>query len=1332
MSNPNFVSLIPIHYLFLALIVLAPSMGISGTRESIRPTASYSSTTDNQVPISTEEFLMGLGEGIGRVDEFIFIKKMAEKLNVKVYLFGGTASAFAHYVRWDLQRQKGDQRFHPARFDYRYINIYRSTQDLDIVVDGPSSAIQSLEKALQSNFPYLQGSKTQKNAWEVRSLRENISDKLALLNNPDFLNQHTDSNSVGLIEITTPELTNARVRDLKDWDNLTNSGFLNDILEGRIHYYFSPLHEKTKFYLEGRNPAILSVIRYFIKIMQFDLTPRQEDLIIAKNIIADFDPKSTTKHYYLPRWFSENTPKLIQNAIDVEKAFAFLEETGLRAKLQRIGDPNELNSVSWWMNKEPLKSFTLGRPPEDGKIVTASDLGITVIAHETTSFLVYEAITRSHQLTPNILNSRAGKPHESAGFGNGFYAMIGDRSGFRGTGFTIRFTVDPKAVLGSDFTMHEKFVVIKNRNAIKVLPEKLRMDLIEYYNWLMNVDNLSIDDRGIHQRLRLAMRTRFVRPTAEELQFLNALTLDDLLMIIDKETNLDSKVLLLEMMLNQQPNLESPQFFDLLKRLKLVAENSTDNSLTADNATPPPKNAHQITAIQRFAVLHPNFIELQRALELGLFINHEHLYWQLMMPKLRSIDEHIAALGHWQSVSTEKTRSRETELALRSLAQQFFSLSPNGSQTHKLLLHLSNPRIKLGLAALNVNDPEVYLASLMATLSSSQSDLALAPVFVRVWKSQRDSFFAARPRIDELLSLIKRVPFSEVQLDVLRYLSEGPSLRRSDLGQLISALAAPVDLSGNQLAVWNKLLLEASKRFLQLNPPPSELGTFLGSKAFSTKARIEFLREIKIASNQNERATINSQGDLLNLVSGIKDMEALNDFVLFRNNEISNFLFIKDTTAKLIKELGKSEASAKLLEIYVQQHPSDFEDNLLLFYSSPLRKLPKDGIRVVEPIWNNAFLSLMKETKKNASELIVLKLTVPSVASYRLYLMTVLNRAESLEVFTDIIAKNMHLVIAEYKPEEQESFFQVHNEIVPQILKRKMPLFSEDQSQITMDRFNELAKKLTDAKAILETLALFLEQGLTKPYFGQWGYPEKIAILSEDPRPKLTRSMYKELTSKIFIYTLLERHEFADLKKPFHPSIFISIMGNLLTKDMIRSLGLDKKMVTQLFRYFAFLGLQRILLDSTGGKQNWKIQNYTSGLLGITRQPNTSMAEDLSKLYAELTEIHELPLRVTPRKGFLSETILSQIKAAEQEARERTKQHIQQADAQLTKLFNERPEFREAIDFTEKLPSESRSESAVLDSKLEKARPEKLAIKPLTCQKALIQSSEPTKSEISE
>ncbi len=139
-----------------------------------------------------------------RVPEFDFIRKEAEKRGLRVWLFGGTAAGYSHYVKWDLLREAGDLRFQKARFDYDYTNIYRSTQDLDIVVDGSAKQAEELQKALTTQFPYFVGSKA--TPWEVRSLREASHDKGAILDDFGFMNQHTDSNSTGMVELTnTPK-----------------------------------------------------------------------------------------------------------------------------------------------------------------------------------------------------------------------------------------------------------------------------------------------------------------------------------------------------------------------------------------------------------------------------------------------------------------------------------------------------------------------------------------------------------------------------------------------------------------------------------------------------------------------------------------------------------------------------------------------------------------------------------------------------------------------------------------------------------------------------------------------------------------------------------------------------------------------------------------------------------------------------------------------------------------------------------------------------------------------------------------------------------------------
>ena len=58
------------------------------------------------------------------------------------------------------------------------------------------------------------------------------------------------------------------VRDLLHWDSELPV-FLQDVLEGKLHYYHGPHHRKTSRYLQGKNPEIFSVIRYFVAVAKY-------------------------------------------------------------------------------------------------------------------------------------------------------------------------------------------------------------------------------------------------------------------------------------------------------------------------------------------------------------------------------------------------------------------------------------------------------------------------------------------------------------------------------------------------------------------------------------------------------------------------------------------------------------------------------------------------------------------------------------------------------------------------------------------------------------------------------------------------------------------------------------------------------------------------------------------------------------------------------------------------------------------------------------------------------------------------------------------------------
>ncbi len=436
-----------------------------------------------------------------RVPEFKFIKEEANKLGVKVYLFGGTASAFAHYVRWDLEREAGDEKYQAERFDYDFTNIYRGNQDLDIVVDGTAEQAAALQQILKEKYPHFVGSK---DAWEVRLLRAEIGDKLPLLDNPDFLNQHTDTNSTGMVAVNADE-NEIVFRDLFAWEN-PDSVFLNDVAAGRIKFLFSDNHETTTRFKNGQNPPVFAAIRYLAKLAQYEVDEAEGDLEIIKRIVEGANWNTIKNNEYVKYKLEEFGKKALLNAPDSEYAWNLLEDVGLRKRLIEMDGSriNTENSLSWWMNKEPLRTKPLG----EGSWRTAAEIfknhmnesGEIVVAHETRSFEAYENITRSSHGAANAFISRKGVSGEGALHGDGFYTKLGTK-GAAGTNLTIRFKLNPKAKEGADFTYNSiGYIVVKNKKSLELIQEDLNISIVDFFKLTIS-NSISESDKGLKEKL---------------------------------------------------------------------------------------------------------------------------------------------------------------------------------------------------------------------------------------------------------------------------------------------------------------------------------------------------------------------------------------------------------------------------------------------------------------------------------------------------------------------------------------------------------------------------------------------------------------------------------------------------------------------------------------------------------------------------------------------------------------------------------------------------------------------------------------------------------------
>jgi hypothetical protein len=481
--------------LFASCSSLPPEGGPAAAHVSRSPSSEYRP--------SEAKLLRELNARIHRVEEFKALREWGKANGVRVWGAGGTATGLATYIQQHLeneerQRHGLERKYFDGRFSYSYFDIYRSTQDADIVIDGTEEDAKKLEAFLKENFNYLEGSKE---IWEVRLLNHSrgsgAGEKDPLLDF-DFQNQNSDSFSTGMVEITDPPKGEARVRDLFDWKNHRRPRYLRDLVERQLTFYRNPNHFSTKRAKAGINPEILSAIRALTKSFQYESALRPEAEAEIRSIVENWDPAAPTDSYTTGQ-VSKNGMKLFWHSPDVERAWDELERIGLRKKLITFGKRGPKTDLAIWLDREPLRTRPLGTSG-----ITARELGIDVIAHETGSFLAYENISRSLRGKPNVFTSRKGAPGETAVHGDGFYTRIG-RVGARNTGITIRFTLHPDAREGTDFTKVGDFVIVKNASAIRVIDESLNITLVEYYHLLANGEFKGAD-KGMLEKLKFRLK----------------------------------------------------------------------------------------------------------------------------------------------------------------------------------------------------------------------------------------------------------------------------------------------------------------------------------------------------------------------------------------------------------------------------------------------------------------------------------------------------------------------------------------------------------------------------------------------------------------------------------------------------------------------------------------------------------------------------------------------------------------------------------------------------------------------------------------------------------
>ncbi len=434
------------------------------------------------------------------VTEFSVLKKYAEAHGLRIYLLGGSASSFAHYVQWDIDSGQSAQYFRRHRFDYAIENILDDLQDVDLAVSMTNGTAE--EKKVLVGVQEFAVQLFPKRKVEVFGLKTAWTDnfgkeRMHLVNNPDFINQHSDSHSTVLLELTDFNSNEGILLDLKNNDD--GNLFLNQVSSNRIKFYFSNSHQSTSRAKSGQNPPIIAVVRFLIKAFRYGLEIDSESEAIIKRIIDEFSPKHLSVVYPL-RWLETNVPKMLNFVVDIERAINFLEDSGLKSKLLTLRSAD----LHILLNKEPLRVHSHPKSHQfnwqkNATDKTAQDLGIYVVAHETSKD-AYRRIIWSPTGKLNAFISRSGRTGERAVHGDGFYTLRGARGLARGEGgYHIILFVDPSAKEGVDFLIDGDNVIFSNARHLSLFQKSENRNHLENTNSF--IDSLLYAKNSYFRRL---------------------------------------------------------------------------------------------------------------------------------------------------------------------------------------------------------------------------------------------------------------------------------------------------------------------------------------------------------------------------------------------------------------------------------------------------------------------------------------------------------------------------------------------------------------------------------------------------------------------------------------------------------------------------------------------------------------------------------------------------------------------------------------------------------------------------------------------------------------
>ena len=245
--------------------------------------------------VSVNELVLGVEKGLYRVSEFRYLRKLAEKIGLKVFLIGDTAAVYINYVRHDLSISSTEgHRF--SQFDYDSTEIFKPDSILYLSIDGTEQQINEFRSAFAAKYPYPFGNKKTrlliakfdelKNRGGIDAWQSSDAEELKV--GIDELK--TNSSSEAMIEISPthlPVIRSMRNPTQPDFD------FMEETARGAIHFY--GLQHAGKNLPEAVS-NFNSVLSALVQSSRNNLSFDQSSIQLIEKISKSVDPHELTQN----------------------------------------------------------------------------------------------------------------------------------------------------------------------------------------------------------------------------------------------------------------------------------------------------------------------------------------------------------------------------------------------------------------------------------------------------------------------------------------------------------------------------------------------------------------------------------------------------------------------------------------------------------------------------------------------------------------------------------------------------------------------------------------------------------------------------------------------------------------------------------------------------------------------------------------------------------------------------------------------------------------------------------------------------------------------------